>query len=127
MKTKLILLCGVIGLLPFAGLTAVAQDAPPTPGPTEIVRPPLPDALKELMLQFREQRREFLEARQELVQRLKNATEEERKELVAQFRQEQRERLHAQNQLRKEIRREMLELRRQRRQGGAGTGAAGGG
>jgi hypothetical protein len=123
MKSKILLLAAVVGLLPLAGLTAVAQDTTtPTPPTTGIVRPPLPDAIKDLMQQFREQRREFLQARQQLVERLKTASEEERKALVAQFRLEQRTRLQAQMELRKEIRRQLLELRRQRRQAGAGSG-----
>jgi Spy/CpxP family protein refolding chaperone len=84
--------------------------------------PPFPDALRDLIEEFKAQRQDILAARLALVEALKNATEEERRTLIAQFREEQRDRIAAEKELRKEIRRRLQELRRQRRGDGSNSG-----
>jgi Spy/CpxP family protein refolding chaperone len=88
-------------------------DVEISPGDAE--QPPFPDALRDLIEEFKAQRQDLLAARQALVEALRNATEEERRALIDAFRKENRERLKAEKELRKEIRRRLQELRRQRR------------
>lgn len=126
MKLSIITLAAIAGalLLPVA---ARAQSTGAGPGPGPVVEgvdtsdTTLPDDLRALIQQFREQRQEILQAREQLVERLRNCTEAERQAIVEAFRQEQRERLQAERELRRQIREQVMEMRRHRRQAGGGT------
>ena len=122
MKKKIIGLAALVGALALTGLAQAQTDHPTPPGRPdhEIVHPPLPDALKELIQQFKDQRQDILEARRALIERLKTATEEERKAIIEEFRKEQKDRILAERELRKALRRHLEELRRLRRNAGGG-------
>jgi hypothetical protein len=129
MKFRIITLTALAGalLLPVA-VRAQSAGTGPGPGPGPVVEgvdttdTTLPDDLRALIQQFREQRQEILQARQQLIERLRNCTEEERRAIIDAFRQEQRERLQAERELRREIREQVMEMRRNRRQGGRTSG-----
>jgi hypothetical protein len=112
MKTKLVTAI-VIASAAFVVSGAYAQDAiTPPSGPGA-------GAIRELRLQFRQERaatmEEFIQARRELRQRLVNATEEERKAMVGEFRALYKERIEAERELRRELRTEIREIRKERR------------
>jgi hypothetical protein len=123
MKTRLITLAALAGSLLFVG-TAAAQDNTTT-RPSDVVITPtdreMDPALRELIEEFRAQRRDVLELLKTLRERLANATEDERRAIIAEFRNEVKERNQAERELRKELRRRRLELIRERR-ANAGTG-----
>ncbi len=118
MKSKLIHLSVITGTL-FLGTVASAQTSttPERPVAPEVrpERPPLPDALKDLISDFREQRRDILEARKALVEALRNASEEERRAIIQAFRDANLERVRNERDLRREIHRELQDIRRERR------------
>jgi hypothetical protein len=80
------------------------------------------DELRGLIQQFREQRHEILQARQQLAERLRTCTEAEREAIMEQFRLEQRERLQQERELRRQVKEQTMEIRRQRRMAGQSSG-----
>ena len=103
----------------------MAQDAgtEPVPAPDPaITKPALPPDLQELIKTYRHARGDLLRQRVRLIEKLKTCTDEERAALIAKFRAEMRESLKEQAQLRKQIRRELMQLRRERRRAAAGGG-----
>ncbi len=127
MKLRIFTLAAIAGalLLPVAA-RAQSNGAGPGPGPivegVDTSDTTLPDDLRALIQQFREQRQEILQARQQLVERLRTCTEAERQAIVDAFRLEQRERLQAERELRRQIREQVMEMRRHRRQAGSTSG-----
>ncbi|HEX9784547.1 MAG TPA: hypothetical protein VGA56_17705 [Opitutaceae bacterium] len=117
MKNKLIATLALAGSVLLA-TSALAQD-----GTTEPTTPPGIEtgagAIRELRLQFREQRaatmEDFIQARRELRERLKNASEEERRAMLAEFRELHKDRIQAERELRREFRSQVHEVRRERR------------
>lgn len=129
MNTKLIRLASAALALCTAAFLAHADDAttpPPatdpvaTPPSTDPVveptpRPALPDSVRELLVQFNTQRRDWLQERNELLKQLRGATEEERQAILQQLREEGHEFRQAQRELAKQIREELRRLRDERR------------
>lgn len=118
MNKKLITLTVLAGSLAFAGLaSAQDSDVPETDVPVTDLRSP--EWLRELRKDFNEERRDQLtdlrEARRLLRERLANAKEEEREEIIREFRRLHRERIAVERELRKEFRRDVHEMRRERR------------
>jgi hypothetical protein len=118
MNKKLITLTVLAGSLAFAGL-ASAQDTDGATDTPKITDLRSPEWLRELRKDFNEERRDQLtdlrEARRLLRERLANATEEEREEIIREFRRLHRERIAVERELRKEFRRDVHEMRRERR------------
>jgi hypothetical protein len=120
MNKKLITLTILAGSLALTGLaSAQDSDVPPetdVPPVTDLRRP---EWLRQLRHDFNEQRQDQLgdlrEARRLLRERLANATEEEREEIIREFRRLHRDRIAYERELRKEFRREVHEMRRERR------------
>jgi hypothetical protein len=121
MKTKLITLAALAGSLLLAS-TAVAQDTTTPRDAVVTTDHELDPELRELINEFREQRRDVLDLLRTLRERLANATEEERRAIIAEFRAEVRERNQAERELRKELRRRRHEIIRERRAAAAGSG-----
>lgn len=134
-------------LLASAGLlvSALALSAQDTPPPTDTPPADAPPAEKPpkrrgpsehasdnakavhaLLDQFKAQRDEFMAARRALIERLRNATEEEKRAILEQLKAEQKERVAEQRALGKQIRDELKKLREERRNGGTDTGGTGG-
>lgn len=114
-------------LLPF---TAAAQSGGPGPGAGTTAGSGAgtggsnasSDDLRALIQQFREQRQEILQARQQLAERLRTCTDAERQAIMDQFRLEQRERLQQERELRRQVKEQTMEIRRQRRMAGQNPG-----
>jgi hypothetical protein len=133
MKLKLIASFALAVVFCWRANSALAQatvDTPDRPdteiAPADVTLPPFPEALRELIAEFKAQRQEILAARLALVESLKNATEEERRALIQAFREQHRELILAEKELRKEIRRRLQELRRERRSEGPSAGRGNG-
>lgn len=76
------------------------------------------EALHGLLNQFREQRDQYIAARQALMERLRTCTDAEREQILEQLRVENQARVAEQRALGKQIRDELRRLREQRRTGG---------
>jgi Spy/CpxP family protein refolding chaperone len=117
-------------LLPIAALLAssvfAAQGAPAPQSPPDDAqkqnqyqhRSENAEALHGLLNQFREQRDQYIAARQALMQRLRTCTDAERQQILEQLRLENQARVAEQRALGKQIRDELRRLREQRRTGG---------
>ncbi|HEY5552250.1 MAG TPA: hypothetical protein VIK52_10185 [Opitutaceae bacterium] len=75
----------------------------------------LPEALQDMINDFRAQRADFLAQRRAMFEELKGLTEEERKARIEELRTQTREALMAQRELAKSIREELRKLREERR------------
>lgn len=117
-------------LVPIAALLAssafAAQGTPAPQGPPEDAqkqhqyqnRSENAEALHGLLNQFREQRDQYIAARQALMERLRTCTDAERQQILEQLRLENQARVAEQRALGKQIRDELRRLREQRRTGG---------
>lgn len=75
-------------------------------------------AVHAVQTEFRQRRDEYLTNRRELLERLKNATEDERKQILEQLRADKDARREEERSLGKQIREELRRLREQRKSGG---------
>lgn len=124
MKLRYGILVPIAALL--AGSAFAAQGTPAPQGPPEDVqkqhqhqnRSENAEALHGLLNQFREQRDQYIAARQALMERLRACTDAERQQILEQLRLENQARVAEQRALGKQIREELRRLREQRRAGG---------
>jgi hypothetical protein len=124
MKPRYRILVSIAALL--ASSAFAAQGTPAPQGPQEAPqkqnqyqnRSENAEALHGLLNQFREQRDQYITARQALMERLRTCTDAERQQILEQLRLENQARVAEQRALGKQIRDELRRLREQRRTGG---------
>jgi len=125
MQTKLTTMAVTGAVTIGAILPAGAETAQPSGEVERTEVAPMHDGptdLQVLVRDFREQRADFLLARQQLRHQLAVAeTPEQRRLILRQFFEQNRERIRGQTELRRELRRRQIEIRRQRRMGNPGN------